>query len=253
MRQEYRKNPRRLSLNGTSGFSGLSYISCGIFDRGLNGYLNYCRYDVTGRAAALSGSKNDTRTLRVDAANEEAALAAARSSGLVEPFEIVPRPHNMPSAMQREYARDLGITLPEDVCGEDAACLIARTVEDDPQVPSVGLALYADRHGVRFSAWTGQKAFMNLLWRSISVYDRLCLFVYFVDCYLNGRPCEDPDDHESAEYARFADEYIEHAEVVRTIERIEGESLLGFDAYSAKTNTAAFTAAVGFLRGYRLS
>jgi len=249
MKTEYRKNPRRLDL-GAGADGGLPYIPAGIFDRGMNGYLNYCRFEVTGRDG---DAPKGIRTLRIDAVSEAAAIAAAHGSGLGEPYEVKACLHTMPSAVQREYARDLGITLPEDVCGEDAACLIARAVEDDSEVPSTGLALYADRHGVRFSAWIGKKAFCNLLWRSLDAHDRLCLFVYCVDCYLNSRPLEDPDASDSAGYAKFADEYIENAEVMRTLERMEGEGLLGLDAYSAKTYTAAFTAAVGFLRGYRLS
>lgn len=250
MKQEYRKNPRRLCLTGDPADSDhMPYISAAIFDRGLNGYLNYCRYEVSGRDASSDGM----RTLSIDAATGEAAAAVAYSSGLTAPLSIVPRPHKTPGALQLEYARDLGVTLPEDVCAEDAACLIARAVEDDTSVPSCGIALYADRHGVRFSAWIGMRAFLSLLWRSLSLHDRLALFVYSVSCYLDSRPLEDPDDRDPAGYARFADEFIDNAEVVRDLERSEGESLLGFDAYAAKTNTAAFTAAVGFLRGYKLS
>ena len=250
VKQEYRKNPRRLNLTPDKELTEtqlMPYIPSAMFDRGLNGYLNYCRYRVTGH----DGS--GMRTLSIDAATEDTAAAMALSSGLSSPLTIVPCPHKTPGALQLEYARDLGITLPEDVCAEDAACLIARAVEDDTSVPSKGIAQYADRHGVRFSAWIGMCAFLNLLWRSLSMHDRLYLFVYSVSCYLDSRPLEDPDDHDPAGYARFADEFIDNAEVVRNLERSEGESLLGFDAYTAKTYTAAFTAAVGFLRGYKLS
>ncbi len=248
MKQENRKNPKRLSLIVANGASELPYIPAAIFDRGENGYLNYCRFEVTGRQA--SGTH---RTLRVDAISEEAALVTARDSGLSEPFEVKRCLHNLPSGMQKEYARDLGITLPEDVCAEDVACLIARAVEDDSGVPSSGLALYADRHGVRFSAWVGIRAFYNLLWQSLALHDRLCLFVYCVKCYLESSTVGDPDESDPAEYSRFADEALDNPEVVRAIDHTVGESLLGFDSYSAKTNTAAFTAAVAFLRGYKLA
>ncbi len=221
----------------------LPYIAADFFDRGLNGYLNYGRFAVS-----------DGHTVRkYDARDADAAKKAAEEDGMTGTLRVTAQPHEAPASEQLEYARDLGVTMPPDVCREDVACLISRTADGDTTVPSVGLARYADRHGAHFSAWIGCRDFYNLLWQTLDTENRLKFFLYCVKCYLYSIPAGDPDTDDVSGQERFAAEYADNEEVLRVLAHTEGESLLTFDAYSARTNTVAFTAAVNFLRGYRLA
>lgn len=237
----------KTSLENCRSLSSMPCITADIFDRGENGYLNYARYEISG-----SGESGPQTTL-INARSESEALENATSSGIKEPLTAVRRPHSEPLAKQVEYARDLGITLPPGLCEEDLISMINRVVEDDNDSPSTGLALYADKRGVLFSAWIGQRAFYNMMFAMLGARDRLAFFVYCVWCYLYSKPISDLDASDAAaECYRFADTYEQDKQINASISRYDGSSLIEFGRYSGKTRTAAFTAAVNFLRGYRI-
>ena len=222
--------------------SNMPCINSEIFERGSNGYLNYGLYEITGNDANGNPVK-----FRINSINETSARQHAISGGFGEEFTVTPVEFKTPTAQQSEYALDLGITIPEDVSHEDVSCLINRVNEDDEKSPPVPLAVYADRKGAQFSAWIGEKAFMNMLFSKLEHCDRLAFFAYCVYCYLYSKPVENLDDSEDAElFYNFADMYSADGMLNSSLNRMEGASLTEFGTYEGKTGTAAYILAAKY-------
>ena len=217
--------------------STMPFINSEIFERGSNGYLNYGLYEVKGGSVKY----------KINAINETAARQHVLCSGFAGECEVTPIEFKTPTVQQLEYALDLGITIPEDVCHEDVSCLINRVNEDDEKSPPLNLAVYADRKGAQFSAWIGEKAFLNMLFMKLEHRDKLAFFAYCVYCYLYSKAVENLDDSdEAALFYNFADEYSADAILNSSLNKMEGASLIGFGTYEGKTSSAAYIVAAKF-------
>lgn len=239
----FKKNEQereRSSLNNCK--SSMPYINSAIFERGSNGYLNYGLFEIKG-----TDSDGKNVSFKINSINEESARQQVLSSGLSDPVTVTPVEFKKPTAQQIEYALDLGITIPEDVCHEDLSCLINRVNEDDEKSPPVPLAIYADRKGAHFSAWIGNKTFMNLLFLKLEHRDRLAFFAYCVYCYLFSKPVGNLDESEDADmFYNFADEYSADVMLNSSLNKMEGSSLIEFGTYDGKTSTAAYIVAAKY-------
>ena len=221
--------------------SNMPCINSEIFERGSNGYLNYGLYEITGNDVNGNPVK-----FRINSINETGARQHV-TGGLGEQFTVTPLDFKTPTAQQLEYALDLGITIPECVSHEDISCLINRVNEDDEKSPPVQLAIYADRKGAQFSAWIGEKAFMNMLFAKLEHRDRLAFFSYCVYCYLYSKPVGNLDDADDAElFYNFADMYSADGMLTSSLNRMEGASLIEFGTYEGKTGTAAYILAAKY-------
>jgi|GEM_PF-3599866 hypothetical protein len=222
--------------------SNMPCINSEIFERGSNGYLNYGLYEVTGKSTDGKPIK-----FKINSINETSAREHVISGGLSEEFSVIPIEFKTPTAQQLEYALDLGITIPVDCCHEDISCLINRVNEDDEKSPPVPLAVYADRKGAQFSAWVGEKAFMNMLFLKLEQRDRLAFFAYCVYCYLYSKSVANLDDSDDAElFYNFADSFSADVMLNSSLNRMEGASLIEFGTYEGKTGTAAYILAAKY-------
>ena len=233
---------KSLNENTTEFKPSLPYINANIFDRGLNGYLNYSLYLVSGF------DLNDKKTIvKINSISTEGARQQALSSGLKEPLEIIMIEFKAPTEQQIEYALDLGITIPERACHEDVSCMINRVIEDDEKSPPVSLAIYADRKGAQFSAWIGKKAFFNMIYTKLEHRDRLAFFAYCVYCYLYSKTVENLDESTDAElFYEFADKFSADASIKSSLNKLEGAALIEFGTYKGKTGTTAYVVAAKF-------
>lgn len=222
--------------------SNMPYINSTIFERSSNGYLNYGLFEIKG-----TDKDGNVISFKTNSINEESARQQAVSGGVSEPITVKPIDFKVPTTQQLEYALDLGITMPEDVCYEDVSCLINRVNEDDEKSPPVSLAIYADRKGAQFSAWIGEKAFFNMLFMKLNHCDRLTFFAYCVYCYLYSKPVGNLDESEDVElFYKFADDYAADVMVNSSLNKMEGESLIEFGRYEGKTSTSAYIVAAKF-------
>lgn len=84
-------------------------------------------YKIKGKNLAT----NRQKTFTIVAFDEEDLKKRAFAKGLIEPFEItvcdVP-----PSDKQKDFLRDLGMTIKSEYSSEDASCIISRTYEHEP-------------------------------------------------------------------------------------------------------------------------
>lgn len=222
--------------------SSMPYINSAILERGSNGYLNYGLFKVKG-----IDHNGKSVSFEINSISEESARQQVISGGLSEPITVTPIEFRPPTVQQLEYALDLGITMPEDVCHEDVSCLINRVNEDDEKSPPIPLAIYADRKGAHFSAWIGEKAFFNMLFMKLEHRDRLAFFAYCVYCYLYSKDIGNLDDSdECGLFYEFADSYSADVMVNSSLNKMEGASLIAFGNYDGKTGTAAYIVAAKF-------
>lgn len=225
------------------------HINANIFSRGLNGYLNYCCYQISGMRMTSKGPKKFIS--RVNTLNEASAKEMALSSGLSEPISITVSKFKEPTPQQLEYAYDLGIDIPENACSEDVSCMICRITESDEKTPSMPLAVYADRKGAQFSAFIGEKAFLNMLFLRLEQRDKFAFFAYCVYCYLVSKSLGDLDASPLADmFYRYADINTGRPEIVASINKYNGSSLVEFGTYGGRTRTAAYTSAAQFVVKY---
>lgn len=104
-------------------------------------------YKIKGKDLAT----NRQKTFTIVAFDEEDLKKRAFAKGLIEPFEItvcdVP-----PSDKQKDFLRDLGITVKSEFSSEDASCIISRTYEHEPAAEE-WLLTFAMGHNIPFSLY----------------------------------------------------------------------------------------------------
>lgn len=128
------------------------------------GYINYATYQVTGINPA---TKRKNKRI-YDCTDEQKAIEQAMSEGLAEPFEVILLPSREPTDRQLNYAKDLEIILPVDVCFEDVSALISRVVDDDEEPVPEKLAKAAHAFGWHMSRYIGKKEIIAIAAHKLS-------------------------------------------------------------------------------------
>lgn len=122
------------------------------------GFVNFAIYQVIG-INPKTGRKNKRVYKEF---REEYAIKRAEIEGFVAPFEVHLLKSESPSERQLEYAKELGITIPEGVCRLDVSALISRVTDDDEGPADENLASQAHIYGVQFSRYHGRKAILSM-------------------------------------------------------------------------------------------
>ncbi len=121
------------------------------------GFINYARYQVVG-----INPKTNRKNKRVyEEPTESWAILRAKQNGLIEPFEVVAIPSAEPTERQLDYAKDLGITVPEGACKHDVSALISRVTNEDEQPADESIAMVANRFKIKLSRYSGNKAILE--------------------------------------------------------------------------------------------
>ena len=89
-----------------------------------------------------------------------------------------------PTQKQLDYARDLGISISEDMSKDDVSCCIDRTLNLDSVPASVDLLRLAQSLGCQISPYASEeRAIGTLVWKvEKDNILRACLYLYSVDC-----------------------------------------------------------------------
>lgn len=122
------------------------------------GFVNFAIYQVIGL-----NPKTKRKNKRVyKEFKEEYAIKRAEIEGLVAPFEVSLLKLGEPSERQLEYAKDLGITIPDGACYLDVSALISRVTDDDESPADENIASQAHIYCVQFSRYHGRKAILSM-------------------------------------------------------------------------------------------
>ena len=86
---------------------------------------------------------------------------------------------NPATTMQKDYAKSLGVTLPDEVTKSDAKALIDLELDSD-EPASVALKHFAKEKDMQFSDYVGQKYLHNLLFDNLELVDKISFFCYCI-------------------------------------------------------------------------
>ncbi len=120
-----------------------------------------------------------------------------------------------PTESQLEYARDLGIVLPEDIGKADVSAILSRVVDGETDEstekilgpdtrqyeviplpgPDVDFAAFAQQSGIKFSKYIGGDALFNQVVYSLEGGEKAAFYAYCVLCYETKSPIKNMLEH----------------------------------------------------------
>jgi hypothetical protein len=215
--------------------------------------MNHKLYKVSG----VFADTKRKRTRTIAAKNENHAKEIMINDGYLEPFEIIEVDFEKPTERQIEYAKDLGIEIPDNATKQDLSALISRHLENDSD-PNPELYEFADKRGFLFSKYIGKKALYNLLFNNLEDVDKIAFFAFCVYRYLSeDRHANlDTSPHRDIFYD-FANKMVNDESFVRSLNNYSGEDLRYFgklridnnvQIYGGSVNTKAFKTTVSYLK-----
>lgn len=192
-------------------------VDSNIFDRGINGYVNYALYTVKGK----NSSTNRINTVYVEAVSEEDAINESRlQKPLIDPFTININPHVSPSDAQLKYANDVGIKLCDSLCLIDVSTLLSRYEEEDYNSPPLSVALYADSLGIKFSKFIGERSLFSILGNYNTLEIKSFFFIYCVCRYVFKCPNLDINSiKNSSFFNNFVNDNISNTLFINSLKR----------------------------------
>ena len=113
---------------------------------------------------------------------------------MLEPYtienEALPQPEP-PSDHQINYARDLGIQIPESTTKNDISTMITRVLEEDMQPAALSLAQYLHDQTGALSPYESKNTAIGSALYKMNSTEQCAFYAYAVWCRLNGYPLED--------------------------------------------------------------
>lgn len=160
-------------------------------------YMNYGIFEIVG-IKPTTGRKNK-RTY--EAKDEAGALRAAAEDGLQDAEVIRVLEEEPPTERQKECLEGLGVTIPQGACKYDVSAMIGRILDSQDIVeeieiskteekryvkplkgPSEGLAVYADKMGLKFSKYIAAGNLHGSIVYNLGDKDKAAYFAYCVLC-----------------------------------------------------------------------
>ena len=132
------------------------------------------------------------------------------------------------SDLQKEYARKLGIALPDNLTQSDAKALIANYLDEDEQASS-SLLEYARRKGILCSDYIGNKALHNQIFDYLSEKDKIIFFCFCIYKFYWCEPNEDLENHPRRDwFENFGEAFDKDGYFKLSMEDYLGEELVAF-------------------------
>lgn len=167
------------------------------------------------------------------------------------------------TSMQKDYARSLGITLPEAATKSDAKALIDLELDSD-EPASEGLKAFAIEKGMKFSDYVGNKYLHNLLFDNLEALDKVIFFCFCIYKFHFNDSEEHILEHPKKEvFQDFGEQYVKDSFFVASMEEYVGEELIAFGKsekvtregkkktiYGGSIYTRAYKNAYDYLKAY---
>ncbi|MFY0521050.1 hypothetical protein ACOMCU_24975 [Lysinibacillus sp. UGB7] len=137
--------------------------------------MNYFIYKIQGKHMETKR----TRTLKINALNEDDAKQQALESGLESCTSMVIIPFDEPTQNQLDYARDLGIQIPAGLTKDDVSALISRKINGDEDYDQ-GLLEFATNHRIYVSKYIASSDLYGITFHKLSIVDRIAFFAFAI-------------------------------------------------------------------------
>lgn len=167
------------------------------------------------------------------------------------------------TTMQKDYAKSLGISLPDTATKSDAKALIDLELDSDEPAPK-GLKAFAKEKKINFSEYVGEKYLYNLLFDNLEMIDKIIFFCYCVYKFHYGNNEEGLLNHPKYEiFDKFGEQYAKDTLFIASMEEYMGEELIAFgksekitkegkkkNIYGGSIHTRAYKNAYEYLKAY---
>ena len=187
----------------------------------------------------IKGKHIDTkrkRTITVIAKSEELAQKNAESQGLLEPLEIEAIPFEPATDNQINYAKSLGIFIPDDATKEDLSCLLDCKLEHDNK-PNQDLIEYAYNRNIFFSKYIGKRRLYNIVFNSLDDLDKTAFFIFSAYRWLSDDRRGNLDTHPYiSDFYQFASKWCNDKKFLKSLNTYNGEDLRFFGTISSIKN-----------------
>lgn len=137
--------------------------------------MNYSIYKVKGKHSETKR----VRTLKFNAFNEDDAIQQALASGIESCTSIEIIPFDEPTESQLNYARDLGIQIPNGASKYDVSALISRKVDGDEEYDQ-DLLEFATNHRIYVSKYTTLSDLYGITFQKLPIVDRIAFFAFLI-------------------------------------------------------------------------
>ncbi len=180
---------------------------------------------------------NRKATKRYKAKDEEHAKLLAENDGIV-PENVTELVSSPATERQLKFAKDLGLSFPENITVEEMSHLISRKVDDDLETPlwllEWSLAQFPEERGVAITKYVGLRSLLGFLIYKFSEAsdkrDLVELFVYSVINDLSNARWNIPFNKLADEgiVASIAEELSGNDKAVGSIRRYSNRDLISF-------------------------
>ena len=144
----------------------------------------------------------------------------------------------LPTERQLSYARDLGITIPENISKEDISYLIERTLSKESE-PNPELVEFALSKGILLSSYIGNKGLYNLIFESLNTEDKIAFFTFSIYRWVSDDRHANLDTHSNKDvFYEFVKTVISNDAFMKSMNRYKGENLRFFGTYTREDNGA---------------
>lgn len=205
---------------------------------------------------------NRKRTISIIAKSLELAEQEAYKQDLLPPLETTQEEISVkePSERQLSYAKDLGITVPENSSMEYVSYLIGSHL-GSYKAPNPGLVEFAYNRNIYFSQYISKEHLYNITFDSLSNLDRVAFFVFSIYRWLSDDRHANLDTHPNVGvFYEFANQWYTDEKFMKSFNRYQGEDLRFFGTITSRNDnwettrsagsnrTFAYTTAATFLR-----
>lgn len=198
--------------------------------------------------ASIGKQTNRKRTKRYKAKDEGHARLLAENDGTV--IESITKSIPTPATeKQLKYARDLGLSFPEEINLDEMRHLISRKVDDDLQAPlwlqEWALAQFPEENGIAITKYIGLRSLFGfLLYKYGEDNDSKALVTLFVYSVINdflNTKWTTPFDKlaEEGVVASIAEQLWRNQQVIRSIRRYSNQELVS--PFGEYTDSEGFT------------
>lgn len=209
-------------------------VDLGEYASNAGGFTNWATYDVT----ALNPTTNRKNKRRYRAVNQKHIEKLATAEGLVNVEIVNVIPHEAPTEKQLNYAKDLGLSIPEGACKEDVSAILSRLLDSTDSVreekvsatlvrnyyrplesPTKEFAVFASEMGICFSAYIGEKALLEKVIYNLDIRDKLAFYAYCALCSRNYEKIGNMlKSSQCDQFYQFSDNSLEAEAIIRSLD-----------------------------------
>lgn len=221
-----------------------------IWNRGEK--LNYQIYKISG----INEATNRKKSIKIDGLSEDDAIESVLKQGLKEISNIEIIPFDVPTERQLDYAKSLGLIIPNASTKEDVSALISKRVDRD-STPNPGLLEFATNKRIFLSNYIGKTALYEQVFSRLVDKDKIAFFAFSIYRYISDDRHANLDTHSGkALFYEFADSVISDESFMKSMNRYNGSDLKFFGEFTTSdgwthtggsVDSLAFKQARGFL------